>query len=120
SLHSQAGDHATSSNSWPAAESCGIPPRPRRGVVLGVHMDKMRQDFTAQTADDLLRDAALLQQTAATPPPASIALDPELIGDFILESREHLAQIESQLLTLERDASDSEALHAIFRGFHTI
>ncbi len=49
-----------------------------------------------------------------------IAQDPELLSDFILESREHLANIESYILTLEKDASNSEALNAAFRGFHTI
>jgi two-component system, chemotaxis family, sensor kinase CheA len=86
-------------------------------------MDNTRQsvcDPAAQTADELLRHAALLQDSAAAPPPAPVALDPELIGDFVLESRDHLIQIETQLLILERDAADSEALHAVFRGFHTI
>jgi two-component system chemotaxis sensor kinase CheA len=50
----------------------------------------------------------------------SLAQDAELLGDFILESREHLAGIESQLLTLEGDPSASEALNSVFRGFHTI
>lgn len=72
------------------------------------------------SADDLLEQAARLQQAAAAPVPGEIAVDPELLGDFLLESREHLSQIETQLLTLERDASDAEALNAIFRGFHTI
>ena len=49
-----------------------------------------------------------------------LALDPELMSDFIVESREHLVNIESQVLTLEREPSDSEALNAVFRGFHTI
>ena len=49
-----------------------------------------------------------------------LASDPELIGDFIVESREHLTGIELQLLTLDQDPSNSEAIHAIFRGFHTI
>ena len=86
-------------------------------------MDNTHQSVchpAAQTADELLRHAALLQDSAAAPQPAPVALDPELIGDFVLESREHLVQIEAQLLTLERDAGDSEALHAVFRGFHTI
>src|ERR1019366_4523930 len=42
------------------------------------------------------------------------------MGDFIVESREHLVNIESQVLTLEREPSDNEALNAVFRGFHTI
>ncbi len=50
----------------------------------------------------------------------SLALDPELISDFIVESREHLVNIEAQVLTLEREPFDSEALNAVFRGFHTI
>ena len=50
----------------------------------------------------------------------SLALDPELMSDFIVESREHLVNIESQVLTLEREPTDSEALNAVFRGFHTI
>ena len=49
-----------------------------------------------------------------------LAADPELLNDFILESREHLASIELQLLTLDQDPSNAEAIHAIFRGFHTI
>jgi two-component system, chemotaxis family, sensor kinase CheA len=86
-------------------------------------MDKIRQsvcDPAAQTADELLSHAARLQDSAVAPPPAPVALDAELIGEFILEGRDHLAQIETQLLTLERDAADSEALHAVFRGYHTI
>ena len=58
------------------------------------------------------------------PSPASaayqLAQDPELLADFALESREHLASIESQVLILERDPANVEALHATFRGFHTI
>jgi len=49
-----------------------------------------------------------------------IADDPELLGDFILESREHLSSIEQNVLTLDQDASNSEAIHACFRAFHTI
>jgi two-component system chemotaxis sensor kinase CheA len=49
-----------------------------------------------------------------------LSQDPELLGDFILESREHLGVIEAQLLTLEQSPGNLEAVNAIFRGFHTI
>ncbi|HWY49639.1 MAG TPA: chemotaxis protein CheA [Bryobacteraceae bacterium] len=49
-----------------------------------------------------------------------LAGDPELLNDFILESREHLTSIELQLLTLDQDPGNTEAIHAIFRGVHTI
>ena len=78
-------------------------------------------------ADALQKGIVHLQEIAereagapATLPPSSLAQDPELLGDFVLESREHLAAIESQLLMLESDPSASEALNAVFRGFHTI
>src|SRR5579864_9428435 len=50
----------------------------------------------------------------------ALAADPELLTDFILESREHLTSIELQLLTLDQDPSNAEAIHSIFHGFHTI
>jgi two-component system, chemotaxis family, sensor kinase CheA len=50
----------------------------------------------------------------------SLAQDPELVGDFIMESREHLGSIEYNMLTLERNPEEKEAVHAVFRGFHTI
>jgi two-component system chemotaxis sensor kinase CheA len=56
-------------------------------------------------------------------PPVSVnplAGDPELLNDFILESKEHLTSIELQLLMLDQDPGNAEAIHAIFRGFHTI
>jgi two-component system, chemotaxis family, sensor kinase CheA len=61
-----------------------------------------------------------VETPASTPPANPLASDPELMNDFILESREHLTAIELQLLTLDQDPSNSEAIHAIFRGFHTI
>ncbi len=59
-------------------------------------------------------------KSVETPAANPLASDPELMNDFILESREHLTAIELQLLTLDQDPSNSEAIHAIFRGFHTI
>ena len=57
---------------------------------------------------------------STVPCDGSLAQDPELLSDFVLESREHLASVEAQVLTLERDPRDAEALNAVFRGFHTI
>src|SRR5262245_4848657 len=52
--------------------------------------------------------------------PSSLSRDSELVSDFILESREHLANIESQLLALEQNPGNAEAINAVFRGFHTV
>ncbi len=59
-------------------------------------------------------------QEALTERPMKLSLDRELIGDFAVESREHLISIEGLLLALEQDAQDMEAIHSVFRSFHTI
>jgi two-component system chemotaxis sensor kinase CheA len=64
--------------------------------------------------------AAAPREPAATAPLASLNQDPELVGDFIMESREHLSALEAQLLALEQDPGNTEAINTIFRGFHTI
>jgi two-component system, chemotaxis family, sensor kinase CheA len=46
--------------------------------------------------------------------------DPEILGGFIVEAREHLDAADVHLLALEHDASDAEALNTVFRAFHTI
>jgi two-component system, chemotaxis family, sensor kinase CheA len=50
----------------------------------------------------------------------SLAQDPELVGEFVMESREHLRAVESNLLAVEGGPASPDAVHAIFRGFHTI
>lgn len=51
---------------------------------------------------------------------SEMAQDPELLGDFVVESREHLANIEAQMLRIEQQPADPEALNSSFRSFHTI
>ncbi|MBD3242599.1 MAG: chemotaxis protein CheA [Chitinivibrionales bacterium] len=59
--------------------------------------------------------------TAATDAPdAPVIDDPALVAGFVTEGREHLDAAESQLLVLEKDSSNVEALNAVFRAFHTI
>jgi two-component system chemotaxis sensor kinase CheA len=49
-----------------------------------------------------------------------LAQDPELLGDFVVEARDHLRAIETRLLDLEQDPTNTEAIHSVFRSFHTI
>ena len=46
--------------------------------------------------------------------------DTSLIADFVDETREHLEELEGNLLRLESDPSDSELLNTIFRAMHTM
>ncbi|MGE3540080.1 MAG: chemotaxis protein CheA [Candidatus Tectimicrobiota bacterium] len=47
-------------------------------------------------------------------------VDAELLGDFVQECHDHLQHIEAGLLLLETDAGDTQAIHAVFRAFHTV
>jgi len=62
--------------------------------------------------------------SAASPTPASglssLAQDLELVSDFIVEAREHLNNVETQLLAIEQDPSQTGPLQSLFRSFHTI
>lgn len=65
--------------------------------------------------------AAASSRTANIPQPVRpLSEDTELIADFIIESREHLASVEQKLLVLEKDPAEADAINSIFRGFHTI
>ena len=49
-----------------------------------------------------------------------ISKDKELIENFIIESLEHLATIEVDVLTLEQNPDNLDVINGIFRLFHTI
>ena len=40
--------------------------------------------------------------------------------DFLMESQEHLQQLEQDFVTLEDEPDNEELLRGIFRNFHTI
>lgn len=44
----------------------------------------------------------------------------ELIGEFATESREHLAQVETDLLSLENGDAEPDAIHRVFRAAHSV
>ncbi len=99
--------------------------RERRAEVAEAAGNLMKALGRSADAAELQEGMRRLQEaaeaSAAKPPaPPSLAQDPELLRDFVLESGEHLSNIEGQLLVLEREPGDAEALNSVFRGFHTI
>jgi two-component system chemotaxis sensor kinase CheA len=46
--------------------------------------------------------------------------DPDLLREFILESREMLENSETALLALESNPEDFESVNTVFRAFHTV
>lgn len=47
-------------------------------------------------------------------------IDSEFWDDFVLETAEHIEQIEMNVLTLEKEPENMEIIHTMFRAFHTI
>ncbi len=48
--------------------------------------------------------------------------DPELLAEFIAESRDHLSHVEGQLLQIEANGAeiDVDLVNNLFRGIHSI
>lgn len=82
-------------------------------------------DWTAIAAEVGASLQRMQELTAAAPSRKTVALsemaeDPELLGDFVVETREHLSNIEAQMLRLEQNPGEPDALNSSFRSFHTI
>jgi two-component system chemotaxis sensor kinase CheA len=86
------------------------------GAEIAAGLARIREALSSASSD-LAPGAAAPAGPEIAP---SLAQDPELVADFVLESREHLAAVEQHVLTLDRDPANSDAIHAVFRGFHTI
>jgi len=96
---------------------------PRAAAAAAAILETVRTSGgAAELQDGMARLQEAVEAEERTPAAAGTPLgqDPELLLDFVLESREHLGNIETQVLTLERDPHGAEALNAVFRGFHTI
>ena len=108
-----------------SAEAFGYPDVARIAAELSTALNTLGpHDELAQALEhgvaEMQRAFENSSVTASPPEQYSLAQDPELLSDFVLESREHLAAVESLSLALEQDPGNSEALHSIFRAFHTI
>ncbi len=108
-LHGVAKENVSEQNQWEDESS-------RAQVEQG--LDRLRQILSefAKTGDVVVARAATPAQVTSS----ALNQDPELVGDFILESREHLQTVESGLLVLEKEPTNPETLNAVFRSFHTI
>ncbi len=84
--------------------------------------DPPPQEAEATPAEAAPAETALAGDDAAHDPllaPVSIE-DPEITADFISEANEHFEISDENLLILENDPDNEEAIACIFRAFHTI
>lgn len=59
-------------------------------------------------------------ETAATWGRLPEDADPDLLSEFITETRDNISGAEAALLALETDPGDEESVNTVFRAFHTI
>jgi two-component system chemotaxis sensor kinase CheA len=69
-----------------------------------------RLDPSAESADPAV----------AAPPRLPPDADAEMLGEFAVESLDHISRAEAALLELESNPDDADQVHVIFRAFHTI
>lgn len=102
---------------------------PRAGLeagleALGARYDALKRAVEAAVAasgaGSSPAESGSERQNADRQPAMPLADDPELLRDFVVRSVEHLDTATEQLLVLEKNPSDAEALNAVFRVFHTI
>lgn len=108
-LHTLAKGNVTAQNEWEDESS-------RSQVEQG--LDQLRLILAGTPKADA--DAVQRMATPAQATSSALNQDPELVGDFILEAREHLQTVESGLLILEKEPANPETLNAVFRSFHTL
>lgn len=109
-LHCEAQRNVAEGNNWEDEVS-------RLKMEQG--LDQLRKILSASSSSVAM--AAVVEVVAARQNTSSaLNQDPELVGDFILEAREHLQTVEGGLLVLEKEPANPETLNAVFRSFHTI
>jgi two-component system, chemotaxis family, sensor kinase CheA len=100
--------------------SAAIEPVPEEAGGTAPPVPAKSESSAAQPPKPARPETTVVPETDAGPknlPPDS---DADLIGEFVVESRELLEKAEAALLILESSPDDSEAVNVIFRGFHTI
>ncbi len=109
------------------AEKAGFPKSATAAVQLAANLDQSPAASLPVEIKKGLTELRMMIENESNPEPApaepqysSLSDDAELVGDFLVEAREHLSQIEGQMLALERDPHAMEVVHAVFRAFHTI
>jgi len=83
-------------------------------------LTRLQEALACPQAEPPASPVAEVTAAKAPQPAYSLSDDPELVADFVTESREHLTTIEQRILVLEKEPNNPEAINSIFRGFHTI
>ena len=93
----------------------------RKKVDLGPLLRQLGHESAQDGGDnDPARPDCIGAEGEEEEPPLLAEEDVQIIREFAAESLESLESIEVRLLDLDQDPGDKEAIHAVFRPFHTI
>ncbi len=87
--------------------------RERAAISAAPVVEPVASAATEPAAQDAMPEAPVVESLPAD-------ADPDLLGEFVAESRELLERSESALLALESNPGDAEAVNTVFRAFHTV
>jgi two-component system chemotaxis sensor kinase CheA len=80
-----------------------------------------KQDVNKSETDNASEQISPTQKEVIEPLVISLEnSDSSIMGEFIIEAREHCATAEQMLMDLETSVDNQPAINAIFRSFHTI
>jgi two-component system chemotaxis sensor kinase CheA len=102
------------------AQELPVPERMRIASTGLMELRRLLDESPANQPGPAPKSASASKAPAPPPQGDSLAADEDLIREFITESSDHLAAIDSELLVLEKDKSNTETLNTVFRSFHTI
>ncbi|ACV67948.1 Hpt domain-containing protein [Desulfohalobium retbaense] len=94
---------------------------PDTAAVMGLFTNEGEVQGPSAGAEGAASPAAPAAEASDDPllQPVPIS-DPEITGEFISEAQEHFEIADENLLTLESDPDNLDAVAAVFRAFHTI
>lgn len=98
-------------------EACQSPKASDIAIALGKRPNPAGRAIPASSVNRTIQSPA--EETGASEL-LPVDADPDLIREFIAESRELLEKSESALLALESNPDEAESINTVFRAFHTV
>ncbi|HGE69219.1 TPA: chemotaxis protein CheA [Candidatus Poribacteria bacterium] len=91
------------------------------GLDMGNEITEKAEEKEQETSEIIKEQASKSDDSTDVASEQSVLIgDESLIADFIVEAREHLHEADVQLLNIESDPKNNDALNAVYRSFHTI
>jgi len=91
------------------------------GLDMGNEITEKAEEKEQEASEIIKEQASKSDDSTDVASEQSVLIgDESLIADFIVEAREHLHEADVQLLNIESDPKNNDALNAVYRSFHTI